>query len=88
MRRYLRYQAYLYGHGREVPHVDDDGPACHHPQQVTDHVVFAAVPESISEPRVILTRTQKNENELSELSKRQQPAFSIILFYFFNARCI
>lgn len=79
MRRYLRYQAYLYGHGREVPHIDDDGPARHHPQQVTNHVVFAAVPESISEPRVVLTHTEKNE--LSELSKRQQSAFSVILFF-------
>lgn len=47
-------QAYLSGHGREVPHVDHDGPAGHHPQQITDHVVFTAVPESIAKARVVL----------------------------------
>lgn len=52
--RLVRAEAYPYGHGGEVPHVDHDGPAGHHPQYVADHVVFAAVPESISEARVIL----------------------------------
>lgn len=50
-------QAYLYGHGREVPHVDHDGPAGHHPQQITDHVVFAAVPERVAKARVVLGKT-------------------------------
>lgn len=52
---------YLYGHGGEVPHVDDDGPAGHHPEQVAHHVVFAAVPESVAEPRVILRHRDKAE---------------------------
>ena len=45
---------YLDGHGGQVPHVDDDGPAGHHAQHVADHVVLAAVPESISKPGVVL----------------------------------
>lgn len=45
---------HLYGHWGEVPHVDHDGPARHHPQQVADHVVFAAVPEGVAEPGVVL----------------------------------
>lgn len=45
---------YLSGHWREVPHVDHNGPAGHHPQQVADHVVFTAVPERITEARVVL----------------------------------
>lgn len=49
-----RSRRYLSAHGREVPHIDHDGPAGHHPQQVTDHVVFGAVPESVAKPRVVL----------------------------------
>lgn len=52
-------EVYLYGHWREVPHINDDGPAGHHPEQITDHVVFTAVPESITEPRVVLRHTER-----------------------------
>lgn len=51
-------EVYLYGHWREVPHIDNDSPAGHHPEQITDHVVFTAVPESIAEPRVVLRHTE------------------------------
>lgn len=50
-------KAYLYGHGWEVPHVDDYGPAGHGAQQVADHVVLAAVPEGVAEARVVLRDT-------------------------------
>lgn len=51
-------EAYLDGHGREVPHVDHDGPAGHHPQHVADHVVFAAVPEGVAETSIVLGRNE------------------------------
>jgi len=41
-------------HGRQVPDVEDQGPAGHHPQQVTDHAVLGTVPESVSELWVVL----------------------------------
>lgn len=53
---------YLYGHGGEVPHVDHDGPAGHHPEQVAHHVVFAAVPESVAEARVVLRHTESRSS--------------------------
>lgn len=56
-RRCLRL--YLYGHGRKVPHINDDGPAGHHAEQVTDHVVFTAVPEGITKPRVVLRDSER-----------------------------
>lgn len=48
-------------HGRQVPDITDEGPAGHHPQQVTDHAVLGAVPESISKLRVILRKGEKNQ---------------------------
>lgn len=47
---------HLLVHGRQVPDITDEGPAGHHPQQVTDHAVLGAVPESISELWVILRK--------------------------------
>lgn len=51
---------HLLVHGRQVPDVTDEGPAGHHPQQVTDHAVLGAVPESISKLYVILRKVQKH----------------------------
>lgn len=45
---------HLLMHSRHVPHVAHDGPAGHHPQQVTDHAILGAVPESISKLWVVL----------------------------------
>lgn len=67
-------EVYLYGHWREVPHIDDDGPAGHHPEQITNHVVFTAVPESIAEPWVVLRYTEeKNEDKLRALKQSRLP---------------
>ena len=41
-------------HGGQVPHITHDGPGCHHHQQVGDHGHLGAVPEGISEFRIIL----------------------------------
>ena len=49
------------GHGGQVPHVDHDGPAGHHSQQVVHHVVLGTVPEGISKTRVILTGKDRKE---------------------------
>lgn len=59
-------ETYLYGHGREIPHVDHYGPAGHRTQKVADHVVFAAVPESIAKSRVILRHKQKEGKSKSD----------------------
>lgn len=52
-------------HGRHVPHIADDGPAGHHPQQVTDHAVLGAVPESISKLWVVLKKSLTKNKTLS-----------------------
>lgn len=49
--------SHLLCHGRHVPDVTHDGPAGHHPQQITHHVILAAVPERISKLRVVLQIT-------------------------------
>ena len=49
-----RWSPHLSEHGGQVPHAAHDGPAAHHPQQVADHAVLAAVPEGISETGIIL----------------------------------
>lgn len=48
------HDTHLLMHSGHVPHVAHDGPAGHHPQQVADHAVLGAVPESISKLWVIL----------------------------------
>lgn len=48
------HDTHLLMHSGHVPHVAHDGPAGHHPQQVTDHAILGAVPESISKLWVIL----------------------------------
>lgn len=50
---------HLLVHGWQVPDITDEGPAGHHPQQVVDHAVLGAVPESISKLWVILRKVQK-----------------------------
>lgn len=55
---------HLLVHGRHVPHIADDGPAGHHPQQVTDHAVLGAVPESISKLWVVLKKYLTNKQTL------------------------
>lgn len=52
--------SHLLMHGWQVPDIADEGPAGHHPQQVTDHAVLGAVPESISELWVILREVQEH----------------------------
>lgn len=54
------HDTHLLVHGRHVPHIADDGPAGHHPQQVTDHAVLGAVPESISKLWVVLKKKKKD----------------------------
>ena len=45
----------------QVPDVDDERPASHDVEQVTQKRLTTAVPERVSKPRVILTHTQTNK---------------------------
>lgn len=53
------HHTHLLVHGWKVPDITDEGPAGHHPQQVTDHAVLGTVPESISKLWVILGKDTK-----------------------------
>lgn len=53
---------YLSGHRRQIPNTANNGPAGHHSQQVRHHPIFAAVPEGITELRVVL----KNNGKLDD----------------------
>lgn len=72
----LTSEAYLYGHGWEVPHIDDDGPTGHGAQQIADHVVLAAVPESITQARIVL-RHKGSEGESGSQSRLAQVKHSL-----------
>ena len=41
-------------HGRQVPDVADNGPGGHHEEDVVQHAVLGAVPESFSKLDVVL----------------------------------
>ena len=41
-------------HWGEIPDITDNGPACHHHQQVGGHRVLGAVPEGVPKLGVIL----------------------------------
>lgn len=57
--RALARYTHLLVHGWQIPDVTDEGPAGHHPQQVTNHAVLGTVPESISKLWVILKDVMK-----------------------------
>lgn len=57
------HDTHLLMHSGHVPHVTHDGPAGHHPQQVADHAILGAVPESISKLWVVL-KIKKNTEML------------------------
>lgn len=66
------HDTHLLVHSRHVPHVAHDGPAGHHPQQVTDHAILGAVPESISKLWVIL-KIKKTTLKCWETLKKGEP---------------
>lgn len=65
------HDTHLLMHSGHVPHVAHDGPAGHHPQQVTDHAILGAVPESISKLWVILKIKIKHWNVEDKLNKKR-----------------
>lgn len=54
-------ESHLSVHGWKVPNAADNGPAAHHPQQITHQTELTAVPEGIPEPRIILKDTNMAE---------------------------
>ena len=48
-------------HGRQVPDVTDQRPAGHDVEEMGHHAMFAAIPESIAKPHIIL-KMKRNEN--------------------------
>lgn len=65
----MGHYTHLLMHGWQVPDVADEGPAGHHPEQVTDHAVLGAVPESVSKLWVILKAVQTYTNMSDEEQK-------------------
>lgn len=56
---FILCHTHLLVHGWQVPHVTDEGPAGHHPQNVTDHAILRTVPEGISKLWVILRKDKQ-----------------------------
>ena len=47
-------------HGGQVPDIADDGPGRHHQEDVVEHAVLGAVPESLSELDIVLDGDRPN----------------------------
>ena len=47
-------------HGGQVPDIADDGPGRHHQEDVVEHAVLGAVPESLSKLDIVLDGDRPN----------------------------
>ena len=52
--KFFKNSSYPLFHGWQIVNINNNGPTCHHQQQILEHRVLVTVPESIAEPQVIL----------------------------------
>lgn len=69
--------AHLSAHGREVPDAAHYGPAAHHVEEIRHHAEFAAVPEGVSEARIILHKAIVNKTIRGIVNKNVKNSYRL-----------